>query len=419
MPAGIGRFMKIAMVSEHASPLVPVGDVDAGGQNIHVAALSAALTRRGHDVVVYTRRDDRELPVQVESVDGYLVRHIDAGPPERLPKDALLEHMPVFGQQLVAWWARDLPDVAHAHFWMSGLASNRAGRATGVPIVQTFHALGVVKRRHQGVADTSPALRIATELMLCRQVARVIATCSDEVRELRQFGLEGDRVDVVPCGVDVAEFTPWAELDEPHRQRRILTVSRLVPRKGVDDVIRALVDVPDAELLIAGGPATQTMNADPEVIRLRALADTIGVAERVRFLGAVSRTRMPALMRSADVMVSVPWYEPFGIAPVEAAACGVPVIASAVGGMLDTVLDEVTGLHVPPRDPAALAIAINRMLDDDAMRVRLGRAAADRAHRMYSWDRVAELSEHSYKRVLAEMDQLAFDGVPASSAFRR
>ena len=402
------------MVSEHASPLVPVGDVDAGGQNIHVAALSAALARRGHDVVVYTRRDDPALPVQVESVDGYLVRHIDAGPPERLSKDDLLEHMPVFAQQLVAWWARDLPDVAHAHFWMSGLASNRAGRATGVPVVQTFHALGVVKRRHQGAADTSPALRIATELMLCRQVARVIATCTDEVRELRRFGLEGDRVDVVPCGVDIAEFTPVRGPGEQRGRRRLLTVSRLVPRKGIDDVIRALVDVPDAELLVAGGPATQSMNADPEVMRLRALADALGVAERVRFLGAVSRTRMPALMRSADIMVSVPWYEPFGIAPVEAAACGVPVIASAVGGMLDTVLPEVTGLQVPPRDPEALATAIDRMLDDDAMRDRLGRAAADRAQRMYAWDRVAELTQQSYERVLTEAERLAFEDMPSA-----
>ena len=406
--------MKIAMVSEHASPLIPVGDVDAGGQNIHVAALSAALARRGHDVVVYTRRDDRALPVQVESVDGYLVRHVDAGPPQRLAKDDLLEHMPAFGQQLVAWWARDLPDAAHAHFWMSGLASNRAGWATGVPVIQTFHALGVVKRRHQGTADTSPALRIATELMLCRQVARVIATCTDEVRELRQFGLEGDRVDIIPCGVDTTEFTAVGGSTEQRNSRRILTVSRLVPRKGVDDVIRALVDVPDAELLIAGGPATTNMNSDPEVIRLRTLADMLGVSERVRFLGAVSRTRMPALMRSADVMVSVPWYEPFGIAPIEAAACGIPVVASAVGGMLDTVLDEVTGLHVAPREPAELAAALNRVLDDDALRERLGRAAAERTHRMYSWDRVAELTEHSYKRVLADMDEIALNEVSAT-----
>lgn len=399
--------LRIAMVSEHASPIVDVGDVDAGGQNVHVAALAAALARRGHDVEVSTRRDDPSLPRVTETAEGYRVRHIDAGPAQRLAKDALLPYMPAFSRQLVQAWAREVPDVAHGHFWMSGLAAHRAGRIVGVPVTQTFHALGVVKRRHQGDADTSPALRTATELMLTRQVDRIIATCSDEVFELRRMGLEGDRVDTIPCGVDLAHFAPDGPALPRGGRRRVVTISRLVPRKGVDDAIRAMALVPDAELLIAGGPESSRMDTDPEVRRLRMLTIEQGVADRVRFLGPVDREQMPALMRSADLLLALPWYEPFGITPVEAAAIGLPVVASAVGGLTDTVVHEMTGLLVPAHDPAQAAGAVRRLLADDRLRMQLGSEAARRARRKYGWDRIAELTEASYLRAMASGSRIA------------
>lgn len=392
--------MRIALVSEHASPLAAIGDVDAGGQNVHVAALAAALARRGHEVEVLTRRDDASLPRVVVTDDGYAVRHVDAGPATRIPKDDLLPYMPAFSRQLVAAWSREAPDVAHAHFWMSGLAATRAATTVGIPLVQTFHALGTVKQRHQGAADTSPPLRIATETMLTRRADRVLATCSDEVFELRRMGLEGDRVDTVPCGVDLRVFTAAERRAPGTRPLRALTMSRLVPRKGVDDAIRAVAAVDGAELVVAGGPASARMETDPEVARLRSLAGELGAAERVRFAGPVPRAEVPALMRDADVLLALPWYEPFGITPVEAAACGTPVIASAVGGMIDTVVHEVTGLHVPARDHEAAARALRRLLDEPSLRIRLGRDAASRAHRKYGWDRVAELTEATYARAM-------------------
>src|SRR5689334_20315146 len=148
--------MRIAMVSEHANPLAVLGDVDAGGQNVHVAELSAALCRHGHDVTVYTRRDDRRQPVSVRAEAGYRVVHLAAGPPQPVPKDELLPHMDMFAQQLANRLRRNPPDVIHAHFWMSGIVASLVGRQLAVPVVQTFHALGAVKRRYQGDADTSP-----------------------------------------------------------------------------------------------------------------------------------------------------------------------------------------------------------------------------------------------------------------------
>src|SRR5690242_7740256 len=155
--------MKIAMVSEHASPLAVLGGVDAGGQNVHVAELASALARQGDDVVVHTRRDFAELPRRVTLCPGVEVDHVDAGPPTEVPKDELLAHMPAFADELREQWAADPPDVVHSHFWMSGLAALDAARDLGIPVVHTFHALGIVKRRHQGAADTSPPTRVKLE----------------------------------------------------------------------------------------------------------------------------------------------------------------------------------------------------------------------------------------------------------------
>ena len=199
------------MVSEHASPLATLGGVDAGGQNVHVAALATALVERGHDVVVYTRRDSPTLPRRVAMRPGLHVEHIAAGPAVPIAKDSLLPHMAAFADGLARTWAAWRPDVVHAHFWMSGLASIQAAARYGVPVVQTFHALGVVKRRWQGDQDTSPASRLELEREVACRADRVIATCSDEAAELRALGVPSDRVDVVPCGVDVSLFRPAVE----------------------------------------------------------------------------------------------------------------------------------------------------------------------------------------------------------------
>ncbi|MER7548163.1 glycosyltransferase [Actinomadura sp.] len=406
--------MRIAMISEHASPLAAkagpaekgLGGADGGGQNVFVAELAAELGRRGDYVTVYTRRDAPALPGRVRLAPGVTVEHVPAGPPEHIAKDALLPWMHDFGTYLERRWAADPPDVAHAHFWMSGLAAIQAAQPAGarrVPVVQTYHALGTVKRRHQGAKDTSPASRVRLERAIGRGADAVIATCSDEVAELAAMGVPGDRVRVVPCGVDLGLFTPDGRAagrgdGGPHR---IVALSRLVERKGVDTAIRALAHLPGAELAVAGGPPRGALDADPEVRRLRRVARDAGVAGRVEFLGRVGRAEVPPLLRSASVVVTLPWYEPFGMVPLEAMACGVPVVASAVGGHLDTVLDGVTGALVPPRDPEAAAGAIRALLADPAKRAAMGRAAGDRARERYSWARVAAATAEVYRHAAA------------------
>ncbi|WP_439379533.1 glycosyltransferase [Amycolatopsis lexingtonensis] len=394
--------MKIAMVSEHANPLAALGEADAGGQNVHVAELSAALTRAGHDVTVYTRRESRDEPAEVRTARGFRVVHVPAGPARKEPKDRLLPYMGEFGGFLRDRWTAERPDVAHAHFWMSGLATALAASATGTPVVQTFHALGVVKKRYQGDQDTSPADRVRLERIIGRQAGRVLATCSDEVFELSRLGVPRSRISVVPCGVDLGRFTMDGPVARRRLPNRLVAVGRLVPRKGFDIAITALAQLPGTELVIAGGPERGRLSQDPEARRLRELADRLGVGDRVRWPGQVSREDMPALLRSADAVVCTPWYEPFGIVPLEAMACGVPVVAAAVGGLTDTVVDGVTGLLVRPRAPRELASRVRRLLDDPALRHAYGTAGHDRAVARYSWDRVAADTLRAYHKLVPE-----------------
>jgi D-inositol-3-phosphate glycosyltransferase len=417
--------MRIAMVSEHASPLATLGGVDAGGQNVYVSSLARALAERGHVVDVYTRRDDPRLPERVPLCPGVEVVHVPAGPPRALGKDELLDWMPAFGDWLARAWSAtgaagagsSRPDIVHAHFWMSGVAALRAVGVLGnggivdappIPVVQTFHALGSVKRRFQGRDDPSPPSRLATERMLVQTVDQVIATCSEEVSELARMNAVPRDVRIVPCGVDLELFTPEGGRSlpaglpvDPAPGTRLLCVGRLVERKGVDTVIEALVALPDCRLVVVGGPAIEDLATDTEAARLQARAVELGVADRVQLIGRVEQAQLPALLRWSDIVVAVPWYEPFGIVPLEAMSCGRPLVGSAVGGLLDTVLPGVSGLLVPPRDPAALAGALSALIAVPSAREAMGRAARQIALARYGWDAVAEEVEAAYGSLVA------------------
>ena len=377
-----GDPMRIAMVSEHASPLAVLGGVDAGGQNVHVAALAAALARarpRGHR---HTRRTTRRCRAGCALARNVEVEHVDAGPPRRVPKDELLPLMAAFGRELAerGWPSR--------RTWCTrtsgcpGWPRCRPREGLDVPVVQTFHALGTVKRRHQGARDTSPPVRIRLERGLARDVDRIIATCTDEVFELRAAWAPtaaGSRSCRAGSTSSSSRRTGLARA--ARRAPRLVAVGRLVRAQGHRDAVDGAGRRPGR-----GAGRRRRSGADGPGRRPRGAPAAragrgLGVADRVRLRGRVGRDGVPALLRSADLVVCMPWYEPFGIVPLEAMACGVPVVASAVGGLPDTVVDGVTGVHVPPRDPAALAAAVRALLADPLRRAAFGAAGARRAAR--------------------------------------
>ena len=373
--------MRIAMISEHASPL---GD---GGQHTYVADLSMALAELGHEVCVYTRRDDPAVADEVTTAGGIRVVHVLAGPPQFLPPDLLLPHMGEFAKRLEERWRTGnwAPEVVHAHFWTSGLAAVTAARQFGVPVVQSFHELGEIEAARAGKPSRS-----GYERALGRAVDRVVAQSQDELQGLVRIGVPRARLTVVPAGVDSARFTPEGPAVERDPERtRILSVGRLVERKGFGDVIQAMRYVPGAEVVVVGGPPADQLTADPGARSLRALAEKFQVADRFKLVGAVPARDMPRWYRSADLLVAAPWQEQFEPSALEAMACGVPVIGTTVGGLTETVVDGLTGELVPARDPRALGGALRRLVNDKVRRFAYATAALDRARQAYSWKRVA------------------------------
>lgn len=424
-------LQRIALISDHASPLALPGSVDSGGQNVYVAHVARQLARLGRTVDVYTRRDNPLQRLVVNWMPRVRVIHLDAGPPRFVEKEALLPHMDEFADSLVGFAARerDRPQVLHANFFMSGLAARQVAARWDVPHVITFHALGAVRRRAQGSADRFPAQREELERSLMREADRVIAECpQDRADMLELYAADPARIDVVPCGFDPRELYPLEKIAarrhlgwDPQRYT-VLQLGRLVPRKGIDNVIRGIQRLRelhgiDAMLYVVGGNAEDPNPvATPEIGRLRALAEACGVADCVEFLGRRGRSSLRALYSAADVFVTTPWYEPFGITPIEAMACGTPVIGAAVGGIRHTVRDGSTGLLVPPEDPDALAGSLAALAADPALRAKLGRAARVRAQQ-FTWARVAAGVLSSYATASAQRTR-ALNALAAPAAQR-
>jgi len=392
--------VRIALISDHASPLTPPGAIDAGGQNVYVAEVARHQRALGHEVDVFTRRDDPSLPPEVVTPDGVRVVHVDAGPARPIPKERLLPFMDDFAASVERTARIRRYDVVHANFWMSAIAGMRLQRSLGTPFVVTFHALGKIRRREQGAADGSPAAREAIETAAIRTADRVVAECPQDEYDLCElYGAERARISMVPAGYEPRELSPrWRyaarrRIHIPLGGPLILHVGRFVPRKGIDDAIRGasavLARMRHARMIIVGGHADDPASVQ-ERARLERIARELEVRKQIAFAGSVPREGLRDFYAAADVFVTTPWYEPFGITPIEAMACGTPVIGSAVGGIGFTVRDGVTGFLVPPRAPEAIADALGEALSDRRRLRQMGRAAARHVHPTFTWRRIAE-----------------------------
>jgi len=427
--------MRIALVAEQASQFTPSRGHTApsGGPAHGLVPLAGALAGLGHDVTVYARRDSGSQPARSSLVPGVTLERLPAGPAAVLPPGQVLAHMSAFSGQLAKRWNRRTPDVVHAHYWTSGLAALAATRDVSVPVVQTFHTLGVSERRADGLfgrrARGTAAgngdgrdldRRIKMEALIARSVHAVLASSSGEQDDLTRLGVPRRSVTVVPYGVDVSQFGPDGPVARRTSKPRLLAVDPLVSPDPVAGIIRAFAEVPGCELVIAGGPARSGLAGHKVYKQLMALAASLGVDRRVVFVGQVSQARMPALLRSADLLVHTALYEPFGMAPLEAMACGTPVMAAAGGAHEDEIVDGATGVLVRPGRPAALAARIRHLLNTPMLLQGYGIAAADRARSRYSWDRIGRETLAVYERSLpggrlAAGDVLAADGFPAAA----
>jgi D-inositol-3-phosphate glycosyltransferase len=408
----------IAMISEHASPLAVTGGVDAGGQNIYVAHTARHLAELGYAVDVFTRRDTEDLPDVVDWVPGIRVFHVRAGPAAFVRKESLLPYMAQFARAVIdearAAGDRGVPyAICHAHFFMSGLVARRLKQALGIPYVVTFHALGRVRLLHQ-TNDEFPAHRCILEQMVIDTADAIVAECPQDQMDLqRHYRTPTSRMRVIPCGFDPDELQPVdrakarERLGLPADRPIVLQLGRMVPRKGVDTVIRALGILERRHalrplLLIVGGESpTPDPALTPEIGRLQRIAAEERVAADVQFVGQRARSELRYFYSAADVFVTMPWYEPFGITPVEAMACGIPVIGSRVGGIQYSVEDGRTGFLVEARNADALARRLAHVFSNPSIPRLLGKRALRRAWERFTWRDVARALAELYADVAA------------------
>jgi glycosyltransferase involved in cell wall biosynthesis len=386
--------MKIALVAQHATPALrgTSGDIARQAGDARLVELSQSLATKGHRVTVYARRHNASLPERTQLSPGVKIEYIgpvDHGAAGPRDDGELLAQVPAFSHPLHDRWRDDRPDVVHALRWTSGLAALAATRDLNVPVVQSFDSLGVAERRHRVIPCDAGTERIRLEPAIGRSVSAVVAVSSDEESDLTRLGVPRRSIKVVPCGVDTDEFSPDGPAAARRALHRLVTVTDLGEQDALGTLLHAMAKVPGAELVVAGGPPREALRGDLAYRRLAKLADSLGLTGRVFFTGELSRVALPPLFRSADLLVSVGEYEPSATTTVQAMACGTPVIASAVGGQIDAVVDGTTGILVPPGRPELLAQRIRQLLGHPLLLEAFSMAAADRARSRYSWDRIA------------------------------
>jgi D-inositol-3-phosphate glycosyltransferase len=400
----------LAVVSVHASPLGPLGQGENGGMNLSIRRLCEGLAARGIPSDVFIRRDDPAAPAEELISSGSRLVRLEAGPARPLPKDQVLGHLPQFTSALLAHAESERREyrLLHSHYWLSGWVARRAVQRWDVPWVHSFHTLA---RTKAAVGLPDDPVRAEIEAMLGHKADRLVAGSTQEARDLMHlYATEPDKVCVVPLGVDMEEYAPRLSSGVREQlglrgRRVVLYVGRLERLKGADTLIETVAELrrrvgfEDVHTVVVGADSgdgqRQAEHPRGERGRLEDLATALGVADAVSFLGALPHAELADLYALADVCVVPSRAESFGLVALEAQASGTPVVASAVGGLLDIVEDDVTGYLVEDRDPRAFADRIARILDDTALRLRMGDAARDRAQH-FTWTRSVDRLQSLY-----------------------
>ena len=384
------RRSHAAVLSLHTSPLAQPGSGDSGGMNVYVRELVAGLAHSGVDCSVYVRRWSSDLPREVEVEPGVRVVHIDAGAMD-LQKDALYDIVDEFVDGVKADLVAHPADVVHANYWLSGVAGHRLKHELGIPLVSTFHTLARVKA---ATGDYEPQRRIDAEAEVIQCSDIVTASCQPERNQLIDlYNTPADRIRTVTPGVEHALFSPGnregarraLELGSgPH----VLFVGRIQPLKGVDVAVGAFaeLDRDDATLLIVGGASGE--KGDTEVQRIEQMVADLGINHQVHFIPPQPHHRLSTYYRASDIVLMPSRSESFGLVALEAAACGIPVVAAAVGGLRTLVDHGRTGFLVAGRDPQMYGAYLAEILDNPAVAVEMAMAAAAKGRR-YSWSATA------------------------------
>lgn len=414
------------MLSYHTCPLATLGGKDAGGMNVYVRDLSRYLGREGIHLDVFTRSQDEHVPHVLHDLGyGNRVAHVPAGPEHPLPKEKLADHIPTYADHILEFASRKglTYDLIHSHYWMSGVAAELLQREWQVPVIQMFHTLGKMKQRIAQVErEREGPYRIQGESRVMDAANRIVAATTTEKEQLSSlYGVDPHKINVIPPGVDLSRFYPIPpdEAKEfvgvPDQKRMLLFVGRIEPLKGIETLLRSLAILQKKDglgdrlcLAIIGGDVEEETQ-DDELDHLLSLCEEFGLEDLVTFLGKQDQDSLPYYYSAAELVIMPSHYESFGMVALESMACGTPVVASQVGGLAHLVEDGVTGYHVPVEDPQALSRRITGLLQDKALRYRMGHDAFAFAKK-FGWENITGQIIQLYHEVLEEYGGKAHTG---------
>ena len=418
---------RIAFISDHASPLTTMG-VDAGGQEVYVAEVTRQLARKGYEVDIFTRWEDPSLDQVINWIPGVRVIQVPAGRIEYMRQENLFPFMNEFTQNMIKFIGDENVsyDLVHANFWMSALVAFELKKMFQIPYVISFHELGHVRKLHQKDDGKFPPERVLIEEETAKFAEQVIAECPQDEEDLIQYyNVSPSKITIIPRGFNPAHFYPvncsFARriLELKPDESIILQLGRMAPCSGVDNVIRSMALLKNSlykiKLLIVGG---ESGNPHPEkcgeIERLQQIVKEEDIGDMVKFAGRQNRDMLKYYYSAADMFVTTPWYEPFGITTVESMACGTPVLGANVGGIKYSVKDNETGFLIPPNDPEALAEKIKLLLSKPSILYKMKMNALERVNSLFTWSIVSSTMAEMYESVLSScrktMDSIVTPG---------
>jgi glycosyltransferase involved in cell wall biosynthesis len=403
---------RIALISVHGDPAIEIGKEEAGGQNVYVRQVGEALSQLGWQVDMFSRKVSVDQEDIVQHNSRCRTIRLTAGPVEFVPRDNGFKYLPEFVEQLLEFQKQNSIkyELVHTNYWLSSWVGLQLKQIQGSKQVHTYHSLGIVKYNTIENIPLVASQRLAVEKEVLETAERIVATSPQEKQHMRTLVSHQGNIDIIPCGTDIRHFgsvdrqAAREALGIDPQAKVVLYVGRFDPRKGIETLVRAVRESKfygDKDLkLIIGGGSTPGNSDGRERDRIEGIVNELGMSKFISLPGRLSREVLPTYYGAADVCVVPSHYEPFGLVAVEAMASGTPVIASDVGGLQFTVVNENTGLLVPPQDVVAFSNAIDRILGNPQWRAQLGQSGNRRVMSKFSWDGVASQLDALYTQLL-------------------
>ncbi|MEG4025767.1 glycosyltransferase [Microcoleus sp. S13C4] len=414
---------RIALISVHGDPAVEIGKEEAGRPNVYVRQVGESLAKQGWQVDMFTRSSDRQQARIVQHSPNCRTIRLVAGSQEFISGDEISGYLPIFVQEFLKFQLESgfQYPLVHTNYWLSSWVGMELKKSQSLLQVHTYHSLAAIKYKSVSTIPMIAKTRLQVEKTLLETADRVVATSPQEKENMRSLVSSKGNIDIIPCGTDIERFgsiarsTARRHLGIAPETKVVLYVGRFDPRQGIETLVRAvsLSATPKADLkLIIGGGWRAGESDGKERARIGSIVEELGMSDITSFPGALSIDILPAYYAAADVCVIPSHYEPFGLVAIEAMACGTPVIASDVGGLKYTVVPQETGLLAPPKNEAAFADAIDRLLLNSVWRQQLGHTGRQRVETYFSWDGIASQLGQLYTQLL-EQSAIQLDPVSA------